>query len=680
MKYKYKNGGIVKLQNAWTTMPKPEDAILRSWEKQRQKEMQSTSTGRASGMHNTDLPLQTEYPEAVVFGGAKALKTIPQVLPVIMNPAIASTTAGAVTATGLDAIGLVSGFNNLDNYRRNWQNLTFNDTPGIILNGMSIIPGSSQLTNPGNIQRFSNTLKTGVSALRSKSLHINEPTIRLYRATGTSGNFTPSPDGTAEFAGQWFTNDPDKVWWYGENALKSARRAGVENPIELQVVDVPKSQLESYRASNIIKDRSDIEFEPEDFLIPLSMPRKRTPLNLTGNIFADMRVGLPENHKILQERTISDAERLGISKSMRSNPKALEDPYYWGYQQWNQRYNAAVESGNMEEAQRLRDLHFKIKTPDNKIVDYKENPHKVYHGSPENWYIFDDSKRGIDDVIYFSTDKAYADQYTIPRSQWQKGMIPTKSSREFYLYGKEPINVGSDMYYGSVQDELIHNWANGLNADSVYGLDAITNPLNQSSGVEFGVLRRNQFKLTKPITKTNTGEIIPIVKRDNFRNPDIRYKQGGIIKGQNGFLNIWQKAYDSKFGKGLRDFMFGKDKDLSDEEYLEKHGHNKPVGGLGPFVEMTTIGPVSDFSGVSNIVKGTFGNGGVKANVGLQNLNTEKRALQLLKSYDEELKRDRVALEWAGKKWNELTNTEKYWLKVRQGHQWNDKLIIPRNI
>ena len=64
----------------------------------------------------------------------------------------------------------------------------------------------------------------------------------------------------------------------------------------------------------------------------------------------------------------------------------------------------------------------------------------------------------------------------------------------------------------------------------MYGLDAITNPLNQSSGMEFGVLRRNQFKLTNPITRTKTGEIIPIVKRDNFHNPDIRYKQGGILK------------------------------------------------------------------------------------------------------------------------------------------------------
>ena len=165
MIYKLQNGGIIKLQNAWTTIPKSEDVILRSWERQRQKEMQSTSTGRASGIHNTDLPLQTEYPEAVVFGGAKALKTIPQTLSVMMNPATASTTAGAVTATGLDAIGLVTGLNNFDNYRRNWQNLTFNDTPGIILNGLSLIPGSSQLTNYKNLKYLTDATKNGIKTI-----------------------------------------------------------------------------------------------------------------------------------------------------------------------------------------------------------------------------------------------------------------------------------------------------------------------------------------------------------------------------------------------------------------------------------------------------------------------------------------------------------------------------------
>ena len=70
---------------------------------------------------------------------------------------------------------------------------------------------------------------------------------------------------------------------------------------------------------------------------------------------------------------------------------------------------------------------------------------------------------------------------------------------------------------------------------------------------------------------------------DNSESIDITdlARSGGIIKGQNGFLNTWQKAYNSKFGKGLRDFMFGKDRDLTDEEYFEKYGYNKPVGGIG---------------------------------------------------------------------------------------------------
>ena len=659
--------------------------------------------------------------------------------------------------------------------------------------------------------------QTGVPA--SKPLQINEPTIKLYRATGTSGNFTPSPDGTAEFAGQWFTNDPDKVWWYGENALKSARRAGVENPIELQVVDVPKSQLESYRASNIIKDRSDIEFEPEDFLIPLSMPRKRTPLNLTGNIFADMRVGLPQidrlpyqTPKVFRGFETQKSFASDIPVITRENAASITDA------QWDAAYNEAIRSGNIAEAQRLRDLHFVTKTPDNRLIDGNNNPHLVWHGSPENWTVFDDWKRGTEDVIYFSTDKSYADQFTIPRKNWKVGMIPNKSSRSFYLYGKNPLDIGTDMDSQLVQETMRSAWLNGENPDSVYGLDAWAPnmPLRQSNGIELGVLRRNQMKLSDPITYNDSGQIIPLSKRDDFGNPDIRYslnydlpreqiplwkrmpqimrvaqsdlekmnpyhvlnveeynktfgkslkaipfrtniggskllsrkdfiehlkqtrnngpsdnlervggiydivndqvvlptdapssgayheflhqgmygernpqvtrwrigqlldpekikhlnprqlayvtselespvyfrqngenlgikvgdyypgdevfdklleekglfgspvyakrntseekqlfwralngtlfgtipliglsrlpqkeKQGGIIKGQNGFLNTWQKAYNSKFGKGLRDFMFGKDNDLSDEEYLEKYGYNKPVGGIG---------------------------------------------------------------------------------------------------
>lgn len=224
-------------------------------------------------------------------------------------------------------------------------------------------------------------------------------------------------------------------------------------------------------------------------------------------------------------KPISEAERLGIPKALRSNPKALEDPYYWGYQQWNSRYNAAVNSRNLQEAQRLRDLHFIAKTPDNKLVNQNNNPHLVWHGSPEDWTVFDDQRRGTEDIIYFSTDKSYADQFTIPRKNWKVGMVPKKSSRSFYLYGKEPLDIGTDMDSQLVQERMRHAWLNEENPDSAYGLDAWAPnmPLKQSNGIEIGVLRKNQMKLSDPITYDDNGQIIPLSKRDNFSNPDIRY-------------------------------------------------------------------------------------------------------------------------------------------------------------
>ena len=197
-------------------------------------------------------------------------------------------------------------------------------------------------------------------------------------------------------------------------------------------------------------------------------------------------------------------------------------------EQWDALYNAAIESGNMEEVQRLRDIHFNVKASDNKLVNQNGGSHKVWHGSPEEWNIFDDNKRGLEDVIYFSTDKSYADQFTIPKKKWKLRMIPTKSSRPFYLYGKTPLNIGSDMESDLVQNELMRNWMNGGNADSVYGLDLWTPdmPLKRSNGMEFGVLRRNQMKLANPITFDDNGNIIPLSKRDDFSNSDIRY---GII-------------------------------------------------------------------------------------------------------------------------------------------------------
>lgn len=96
-------------------------------------------------------------------------------------------------------------------------------------------------------------------------------------------------------------------------------------------------------------------------------------------------------------------------------------------------------------------------------------------------------------------------------------------------------------------------------------------------------------------------------------------KQGGVLKAQRGILTPWYKAYNSKFGKGVRTLMFGKDYDLSDEEYVQKYGYAKPITGTGMLPGKTSMNP---FEGVENLVKGSFGTG-AKYNSGLQAMKTK---------------------------------------------------------
>lgn len=121
---------------------------------------------------------------------------------------------------------------------------------------------------------------------------LDQEMVRLYRASGT----TPSPDGTAKYAGMWFTDNPKKTLIYASNTRRRAIKEGVDNPIELQYIDIPKTQLNQYKASNIIGNDPNIEYEiNEDFLIPLNMKRNRVPLKgITGNMLRDSRLTIPE--------------------------------------------------------------------------------------------------------------------------------------------------------------------------------------------------------------------------------------------------------------------------------------------------------------------------------------------------------------------------------------------------
>lgn len=141
--------------------------------------------------------------------------------------------------------------------------------------------------------------------------------VRLYRASGTNGKFTPSPDGTAKYTGMWFTDNPRKTLIYASNTRRKALKEGIDNPIELQYIDIPKTQLNQYKASNIIGNDPNIEYEiNEDFLIPLNMKRNRIPLKgITGNILRDSRLTIPE----LDPNVFKIAAPIGMSLPFLNN-------------------------------------------------------------------------------------------------------------------------------------------------------------------------------------------------------------------------------------------------------------------------------------------------------------------------------------------------------------------------
>lgn len=104
-------------------------------------------------------------------------------------------------------------------------------------------------------------------------------------------------------------------------------------------------------------------------------------------------------------------------------------------EQWTAAQDAAIARGDMTEAQRLRDLHFKVNTPNNKAVDTEGNPLYLYHGSPErNITTFDPTKgkrktvgsldsKSSDKMNFFTSDDFLPEAYIENSETGQLGKV-----------------------------------------------------------------------------------------------------------------------------------------------------------------------------------------------------------------------------------------------------------------
>ena len=311
-------------------------------------------------------------------------------------------------------------------------------------------------------------------------------------------------------------------------------------------------------------------------------------------------------------KPISEAERLGIPKALRSNPKALEDPYYWGYQQWNSRYNTAVNSRNLQEAQRLRDLHFIIKAKDNILL--KDNfPINLYHGNVVSksrlrsmgYNPYNTKRTAVRSSGYFAVDNPEIAKTYIG---------PSGYMTELYGYSKNPtiydakgsnwnmagVQIGPNgEKFGITTDQFVNKQLN--NGHDAVIIKNVTDygPFTQISTrdpfIDY-VFKPGHVKLRDAIVWDDLHiKPIPIVKRDNFHNPDMKFKQGGTIKRQPGGpipVVSWIKAL----------FNRGKDKYLkSYANQGEMYGYPNNMSDLrkyisSPYIKHTTWGvPKNDY-------------------------------------------------------------------------------------
>ena len=253
----------------------------------------------------------------------------------------------------------------------------------------------------------------------------------------------------------------------------------------------------------------------------------------------------------------------------------------------NRQYLDAVESGDMETAQRMVDEAAEGAMPDSIIRDENGKLLTVYHGSPGKFTVFSHNKMNVNGNahgrgFYFTEEKNMAEGYQKDGGQLLKGYLNiTKPMSEEKVTIKksdlvkfikatceqEARNLVADGSYDSVNDALPDTWVSnyvytyGMNlnqaykevADIIYSNDNDIDILAEISNVvgadialkkahevlgydgviytndrgthEYVALISNQFKSAEPVTYDDNGNVILLTERFDESKEDIRYSR-----------------------------------------------------------------------------------------------------------------------------------------------------------
>lgn len=277
--------------------------------------------------------------------------------------------------------------------------------------------------------------------------------------------------------------------------------------------------------------------------------------NTTYNHYYPVQGGIQKELHVAQKKTSTptqiswkDAQKTTVRKTSFPTYKTTEEnAAKITPEQWTAAQDAAIARGDMAEAQRLRDLHFKVNAPNTQIVDKNGNPLHTYHGGQKgitaflNPNEFDTSiklnnyyKDGRNRIGIYTFDwKSYAKQYA-------RGY--KKKDRDIYdLY----VNMENPRYISYLESKL--NQLRNLNPfrKKDYLNPSVIRPEHKEQlldgydgvkwDIENAVFDGKQLKSADAVTFDDNGVRIPLGLRDNFNINDIRYGIIPLISGSTGY-------------------------------------------------------------------------------------------------------------------------------------------------
>ena len=478
------------------------------------------------------------------------------------NPVTTSSTI-APLITGSQAYFITEGLKDAYN-RITSPNKTATDGAVVTLDVAGAIPAFSAIRN-GAKYVLPTAAKTVAPALIAKQVSKTKlPTVEPTLNIGWGPKQTLKVSRAGEYDQMYFPKrwdtvnegaNPHGVWLQGKYGTP---RTEITNP---------GKGIKAAKARNIFSARPDKYTGTATLDKPIvtvgEVPNRSLLSYQADNMGADGLVyngvydnGYNNNQVILSFRRpkltkiqLSEAERLGIPKHERD----------WDYQ-----FFKSIKEENPALTSYIRTKHFAEQSADNKLTSsffpkgrtldedmwfsaddnlwkyYQNNkkdlPIKMTHKSPNDFYVFDYTRQSKypDGHFFFSMHD---------RPQFGKGKI----SKDFYIYDEniKPISeyTGDDLHIidkntgnyllreldsNSANSALLQDAVHNKTPNTIYGYDSGSNFVEGM--YEFAVPRNTQMKLVDPITYDNNGHIIKLSKRDNFKNPDFRYKQGGILK------------------------------------------------------------------------------------------------------------------------------------------------------